>query len=179
VRLEKKPGRVWDWNDLQIVRGWHEGWKGAELAGVMIDAFRDPVPARVAPLTGADLASSIVVTGVPREVRPGASVPGVAKITNTSSVGWPAFSGDGVISARYLVFVLGRWLANGQPIPSSGDVFPLPENVAPGETIELRFTVPAPSVTGELQLELRVTQAVDALRGLASDDTARVPVRVR
>jgi hypothetical protein len=179
ARLEKKPGRVWDWTDLQIVRGWREGWKGGELAGVMFDAFRDRVPARVAPLAVADLASTVVVTGVPREVRRGADVPGVAKITNTSSVGWPAFSGEGVISARYLVFVLARWVANGQPIPQSGDVFPLPENVAPGDTVEMRFTVPAPSQTGELQLEFRVTQAVDALHGLASDDAARVPVRVR
>jgi len=179
VRLERKPDRVWDWGDLQIVRGWHEGWKATELARVMFDAFRDTVPARVAPLTGADLASTIVVTGVPREVRSGGSVPGVAKITNTSSVAWPAFSGEGVISARYLVFVLARWLANGQPIPLSGDVFPLGENVAPGETIELPFSVSAPAVTGALELELRVTQAVDAVHGLASDDAARVPVRIR
>jgi hypothetical protein len=179
VPLEAKPARIWDWSDLQIVRAWHTGWHAGDLAQVMVDAFRHTVPARVAPLTIGDLASTVRVRALPPEVRRGERIAGVAEITNRGSVGWAAFSGDGVISARYLVFLLARWLVHGQPIPGSGDVLALPVNVGPGETIELPFAVPAPSIAGDLELELRVAQAVDAVHGLVSDDALRVPVRVR
>lgn len=176
--LERHSYRVWDWTDLQIVRGLHNGWRAGELAPVMLDAFRQRVPAQVAPLSDADLASAIVTRGLPATVRRGATAAGVAEITNRSGVGWPAFSGEGRINARYLIYLLVRWMAHGQPLDGVGDVIALPRNLSPGETVEVPLLLAAPPVPGNFELELRVAQALDGLHGLIGTDALRVPVRV-
>ena len=91
---------------------------------VMLDAFRDPVPARVAPLDRAPIWRAPSRRAVvPTTMRRGGSVDAAcAEITNSSNVAWPAFSGEGAISARYLVFLLVRWLADGAGDPGVGDV---------------------------------------------------------
>jgi hypothetical protein len=178
VPLELQPGRVWDWSDLQITRAWHNGWRAGELAPVMFDAFRDRVPARVAPMTESDLASAITMRSLPAAVRRGTNATGVVEITNRGNAAWPAFSGDGVISSRYLVFLLARWFQQGQLLEGAGDVLPLPKNLPPGETVSMPFSVAVPSVAGDLELELRVTQAVDRAHGLISQDALRVLVKV-
>ena len=53
VPLEAQPERVWDGHDLQIVRALHNGWHGGQFAALMFDAFLDPVPAQIKPLTEA------------------------------------------------------------------------------------------------------------------------------
>jgi hypothetical protein len=106
-------------------------------------------------------------------------VRGVAKITNRSTAAWPAFSGEGVIGGRYLVFLLVRWLERGRALDGLGDVIAMPENVAPGEAVEIPLAVPPPPRAGEFELELRVAQAVDRMHGMISRDVLRVPVRVR
>ena len=176
--LERHPYRVWDWSDLQIVRGLHNGWHAGELAPVMFDAFRQRVPAQVAPLSDADLASAIATRGLPLTVRRGATASGVAEVTNRSAVGWPAFSGDGRVNARYLIYLLVRWLAHGQALDGVGDVIALPRNLSPGETVEVPLVLAVPMVRGDLVLELRVAQALDGLHGLIGTDALRVPVRV-
>lgn len=176
--LETRPDRVWDWSDLQIVRALHNGWRAGELAPVMVSAFREAVPARVAPLSDADLASTIAVRGLPAAVRRGATTAGTVEITNRGNAAWPAFSGEGVISARYLIFVLVRWLAHDRPLDGAGDVVALPQNVSPGETVEVPLSLAAPPLAGDFELELRVTQAVDGRHGRVSQDALRVPVRV-
>lgn len=178
VPLEQKPERVWDWTDLQIVRAWRDGWRGGELASIVLGTITDPVAAEVKPLRVADLASTIVVDRLAPVVRRGEPVSGVITITNQGGAAWPAFSGEGVISARHLVFVLARWLSAGQPIPGSGDVLALPRSVAPGRTVRVPLRLAAPPTPGEVELELRMTQAIDGTRGLVSDNAVRVPVRV-
>jgi hypothetical protein len=179
VPLEVRPDRVWDWGDLQIMRAVHNGWRAGELAPVMVDAFRDPVPARIIPLSEADLASDIGARGLPTQLPPGGTASGVVEVTNRSAVAWPAFNGDGVINSRNLMFLLVRWLANGRPLEGVGDVVPLPLNVSPGETVEVPVSVTAPSVPGDFELELRVSQAVDRRRGRTGQDALRLVVRVR
>jgi hypothetical protein len=176
--LEVHPDRVWDWSDLQIVRALHNGWRAGELAPAMASAFRAPVPAKVAPLSAADLASAIAARGLPAAVHRGTTATATVAITNRGRATWPAFSGEGVISARYLTFLLARWLAHGRPLDGAGDVVALPRNVSPGETVEVPLSLPAPPVAGDFELELRVTQAVDGRRGVVGDDALRVPVRV-
>jgi hypothetical protein len=185
VPLERAPERVWDWSDLQIVRGLHNGWRGGELARVMLDAFRDPVPAQLEPLSRDDLHS--LISMVPRSTYLG-SPPLVMQrgmtlfrwvwITNQAQVAWPAFSGDELISRRYLTFLVVRWFANGQPLTGVGDVIPLPENVAPGEMLQMLVPVVAPSESGPYELELSITQAVDGGHGVIPPDVLRVPVTV-
>jgi hypothetical protein len=178
IPLERSPERVWDWSDLQIARALHGEWRGLELAHLMVDAFRDPVPARIVPLTPAQLANAIEMRDVPAVVRPGERIHAVATLANRSDTAWPAFSGEGVMNARNLVFLLVRWLDHGSAVAGAGDVIPLPEDLAPGERVEIPVAITAPRARGPLQLELRVTQAVDGTHGLVSDDTTRVPVRI-
>lgn len=178
VPLELQPERVWDWNDLQITRALRNGWRGGELAQVMFDAFRDPLPARVEPLVQDDLASAIEARDFPAAMRRGATAAGSLEITNRGAATWPAFSGEGVMSSRYLVFVLTRWFMNGRLVDGVGDVALLPVNLAPGETIEMPLSVIAPPSAGDFELELRVSQAVDRARGLVGHDALRLPVHV-
>jgi hypothetical protein len=176
--IEVRPERLWDWADLQIVRALRDGWRAGELAPVMLDAFREPVPARVAPLSEPDLASTITARGLPARMRRGATTSTVVAVTNRGGAAWPAFTGEGVISSRYVVFLLVRWLAGGRQMQGLGDVIALPLNVSPGETVDVPLSLTAPSQPGDFELELRVTQAVDHDRGLIGKDALRVPVRV-
>jgi hypothetical protein len=176
--LELHPERVWDWSDLQIVRALNNGWRGGELAALMVDTFRDPLPARVEKLKEDDLRSTIRLDDYPATVARGTSLERWVEITNDGRVAWPAFSGEGVISARYLTFLLVRWFVNDQALPGIGDVIPLPENVSPGETVRMRVPLLAPPVPGRFDLELRITQAVDGTRGLSGPTELRVPVTV-
>jgi hypothetical protein len=100
------------------------------------------------------------------------------RITNGSDVGWPAFNGEGTISARYLVFVLVRWFAGGAPLPGVGDVVLLPENLSPGESLQMPLRLEAPSRPGDYEVEIRVSQAIDGRHGVVGPDALRRPVRV-
>jgi hypothetical protein len=179
VPLEVRPARVWDWSDLQIVRALHNGWRAGELAPVMWDAFREPVPALIAPLSQTDLASRIAARGLPAEMRRDGTATGVAEITNLGNAAWPVFSGEGVMSSSNLVFLLVRWLAHGQPLNGAGDVVLLPRNLSPGETVEVPLSLAAPPVSGDLELELRVTQALDGAHGSVGREALRLTIRVR
>ena len=177
--LEQAPWRVWDWRDLQIVRSARNGLHPLELRRVMTDAFRDPVPARVGPLQPAQLAGSVTAIKVPRQLPAGGARRARVRIVNNGGVAWPAFSGEGVISSRNLVFLLVRWYAGGAEVAGVGDVVLLPENVAPGESIRMGFRLQAPAQAGDYEVELRVAQAVDGQRGVVGPDALRLPVRVR
>ena len=179
VPLERAPQRVWDWRDLQIVRSARNGLHPLELRRVMVDAFADAVPARVGPLQPAQLAGPVTALKVPRQMPAGGARRVRLRIVNTGDAAWPAFSGEGSISSRNLIFLLVRWYADGAQVPGAGDVVPLPENVAPGEAIQMGFRLQAPSSPGDYELELRVAQAVDGQRGVVGPDALRVPVRVR
>ena len=172
--LERAPRRVWDWGDLQIVRSWHNGFHRRELWRVLVDAFRDPVAAHVAPIEPAR-ARRRRSRRQPfrRRWRPAARQRRALRITNRSSVAWPAFNGEGMINARYLIFLLVRWFAGGEVVPGVGDVIPLPENVAPGEPVRMAFVLPAPSRPGDYEVELRVTQAIDGQRGIVGARACR------
>lgn len=177
--LERAPWRVWDWADLQIVRSARNGFHADELRRVIGDSLCDSPAARVGPLAPEQLAGPIVAVHLPEQLAVGETVDAAARITNLGGVAWPAFNGEGVISARYLTFLLVRWYAGGVLVPGVGDVIPLPENVAPGASVEMHFRLAAPPGPGDYEVELRVTQALDGQRGVVGPDALRRPVRVR
>jgi hypothetical protein len=177
--LERAPWRVWDWGDLQIVRSARNGLHPMELRRVMVEAFRDPVAARVRPLAPSQLAGAVAALRVPGELPAGGARRARVRLVNRGAVAWPAFSGEGAINSRNLVFLLVRWYAGGEQVADAGDVVLLPENVAPGESIQMGFRLQAPARPGDYELELRVTQAVDGRRGVIGPDALRLPVRVR
>jgi hypothetical protein len=176
VRLELHPERVWDWFDLHLVRAFRSGWHGRELLPLFIGAFRDPVPARLALLRTADLASEATVRRAPVRLRHGGSQPVVASITNRGTQAWPTFAAD--YSKRAIVFLVVRWLASGRQVRGAGDVVKLPKNVCPGEVVQVPFQLTAPPQPGQYEVELRVAQALDGGGGLSSDDAYRFPLAV-
>ena len=178
VPLEAAPGRVWDWSDLQIVRSAKQPWRGTELLPLIADVLRDPRPVMLAQLHPDDLANRITVSDPPRAMRPGETRSLAVKVTNDANVAWPAFSGERRISVRYLVVVMERWFQGDAMVPGVGDVLRLPVNVSPGETIALDFDLVAPSRPGNYEVEIRVSQAVDGIRGVPSPTGVRFPVKV-
>lgn len=176
--LERAPWRVWDWHDLQIVRAARRGLRPTELLPVMLDAFRDEPPARIARLAPEQLASAMRPLSLPATMAPGERREVALELVNRGDRTWPAFNGEGVISARHLTFLLVRWFAGGAPVPGAGDVVRLPVNGAPGEALTVRWELVAPERAGDYELELRVTQAIDGSRGVVGADALRVPLRV-
>jgi len=176
--ISQAPHRLWDWSDTQIARSLGNGFRGGELAVMLCDAFRDPVPAALAVLTPADLAARIEVPELPAPMRRAQTAPVTVGIENAGGRAWPAFNGEGVISARYLVFLMVRWFDGERLVPATGDVLPLPQNVAPGERVRLEVPLQAPARPGRYTVELRVTQAVDGTRGIVGPDAWRRAVRV-
>ncbi len=176
--LELSPQRVWDWSDLQIARALHSDFRGGEMGPLLLDVFRDAVPARLQPLAPEELASAIRIANAPTRMR--AAAPGeiLVRVSNRGAKAWPAFSGDGHISVRYLTLLVVRWFAGGQPVAGAGDVLRMPSNLMPGESLEMAVPLVAPARAGTYQVELRVTQALDGRHGISSADAARFPVTV-
>jgi hypothetical protein len=174
--LGKSIERLWAWDDLQITREARHGFRGGELLPVMVDAFRDARPALLAPLEAADLASSVELPALPDRLRAGTKTPLTARVVNNGTQSWPAFSGEGAISARYLVYLMVRWFDGEQTI--DGDVLPLPTNLAPGEALDMDVPLAAPQRPGRYTLEVRVTQALDGRRGVIGPDALRREVQV-
>jgi hypothetical protein len=177
--LEAAPTRVWDWSDTQIVRSAKQPWRGTELLPLIVDVLRDPRPVMLAQLRPTDLVNRITVSDPPRAMRPGEARSLAVKVTNEANVAWPAFSGERRISARYLVVAMERWFVGDVMVPGVGDVLRLPSNVSPGETLDLDFDLVAPSRPGNYEVEIRVSQAVDGMRGVPSPSKVRFPVRVQ
>jgi len=178
VQLETRPQRVWDWNDLQIARALHNGPRPTEILDVLVDTFADPVATHIEALSPADLTGKIEVLEAPREMPSGGRARLRARLTNLGDKPWPAFSGKGMISVRYIVFTLAQWYRDGQPLLGVGEVVPLRKNLAPGETTIVKIPITAPRQPGDYEIEIRVSQAVDGSRGIPGPQAWRLPLRV-
>jgi hypothetical protein len=178
VPLEVQPRRVWDWSDLQIARAMASGFKGTELAPLLAGVVRDPRPVPLAPLKPKDLVAEIESTDGVATMRPGSTRELVVRVTNRGDKPWPSFSGYGATYVRLIVVVVGRWLADGQPLAGMGDVASLPSNVAPGERAEVRLRLTAPPRPGVYEIDVRVVQALDGEHGVVGPDGLRFPMRV-
>ncbi len=179
ISVDTRPQRVWDWNDLQIVRSLDNGFRAFELLPVMVDAFADDVPARLVELRQIDLASRVELTGMPARLRTGESAKVRVRITNLGNAAWPSFSGQGLLDIRNLVFVVQSWQVDGRQIGGLGEVELLPENLAPGESLEMEMPLVAPDRPGTFDVEFRVTQAIDGQRGIPSLNAIRARIAVR
>lgn len=176
VTLEEQPERVWDWSDWQVTRAVRSGWKGDELLSNLLGVLRDPLPVRVQPLSANDLANEIIVLEAPSRLAAGGRADIVVEVINRGGHPWPAFTGD--VRIRDTVFVVARWLQEGRIIPWTGDVFRLPENVAPGEGSRMRVPLAAPATPGGYEIEFLIMQAIDGLHGLESWEMKRIPVQI-
>ncbi len=178
ISIDTRPERVWDWDDTQIGRSLGNGFRGFELLPVMIDVFTDEVPAQLVELRPQDLASRVEVVGVPSRMKRGEERTMRARITNLGAAAWPMFSGKGLLDIRHLVFVVQTWRVGERQLNGIGEVMLLPENVAPGEAIEVEMPLVAPRMAGTYDVEVRVTQAIDGRRGIPSPDSLVSRIRV-
>jgi hypothetical protein len=178
VSVDVRPERVWDWSDTQIRRSLANGFRGFELFPVMIDVFRDSVPAKIVELSRDDLASKIELFDMPASMRRGESATVWVRVTNRAAVAWPMFSGKGMLDIRNLVFLVQSWRAGGRQISGLGEVALLPNNIAPGESFEMTLPLVAPASPGVFDIEFRITQAIDGLRGIPSRDAVAARLRV-
>lgn len=178
ISVDTRPQRVWDWQDTQIRRALGNGFRGFELLPVMLDVFRDEVPAQLIELDRTDLASRVELLAMPSEMRAGETTAMRVRVTNLGNAAWPAFSGKGLLDIRHLVFVVQSWRIRDRQITGLGEVVLLPENLAPGESHEIELPLVAPPQPGLFDIEIRVTQAVDGQRGIPSPSAANATLRV-
>jgi hypothetical protein len=176
--LEIRPSRVWDWSDLQIVRAIRSGWQPAELVPLIFDVFSDSLPAKLEPLQAADLAGKLEMSNPPARLKVGSQAKTSIRLSTQSAKSWPACSGEGRISVRDLVLVVVRWFDRGKPVRGVGEVLRLPSNLAPGETMSMDVPLTAPLRPGDYEVEVRVTHAIDARRGVTGPDAYRFEVVV-
>jgi hypothetical protein len=179
VPLEAAPQRVWDWSDLQIVRAARSGWHGSDLEGVLIGSLGESQPVLLAALSQDDLATRFEISDRPAEMAAGSTLTPVVRLTNRGTRAWPAFSGKGRISIRYLTVLVVRWFAGDRTVAGSGDVLRLRENLMPGETLKMPVPLAAPRVPGSYEVELRIAQAIDGRHGIVSRDALRLSVTVK
>ncbi len=177
IPLEHAPQRVWDWSDPQIVRALRSGWHGTDLWPLLRKSFTDPHTVRLVELTASDLAAQIRLVGAPSQMLRGGRTAAFAEITNHGGLAWPAFSGD--FKVRNVVMLIVRWLAAGEPLPGAGDVLALPENLPPGESLQMDIPLVAPARAGDYEVELRIVQALDGTRGVSTENPYRFRVAVR
>ena len=178
VSVDAQPERVWDWNDTQIGRALGNGFRGFELLPVMIDVFRDPVPAELVELSSDDLASRVELLAMPTEIEAGEVATVRLRVTNLGGSAWPMFSGKDRLDIRHLVFVVQAWTIAGRQLDGIGEVVLLPQNLAPGESCEIEMPLVAPMREGSFDIEFRVTQAIDSRRGIPSPQSATARLRV-
>ncbi len=179
VSVDTRPERLWDWEDTQIGRALDKGFKPFELLPLYVDTFRDPLAARLEQLMQADLRGQIEIDGAPASMRRGETTMLEVTVTNRSTSAWPAFSGKGMIDIRYLVFLVETWRIGDRQLNGVGEVMVLPENLAPGESVVIDVPLQAPPAPGVFTVDFRVSQAVDATRGVVSPDGAALTIHVR
>jgi hypothetical protein len=148
------------------------------MVPLLASVGRDSRPVPLAPLAADDLAAGIELLDAPRTLGRGARRDAVVRLTNRGDKPWPAFSGEGSISVRYLVVLVVRWFAAGRPLGGEGDVLRLPANLAPHRSVDLHFQLAAPAQPGAYELDFRVSQAIDGMHGVIGPSGLRLSVLV-
>lgn len=118
----------------------------------------------------------ITILAAPATAAPGQVLEIPVQITNTGKEVWSAV---GIGSGTYRVAASYRWLdSGGAAVIAEGERTLLPRDVQPGETVELRARVPAPTQPGSYRLLLTLVQESVAWFDQATGAAAVRPVRV-
>ena len=167
--------RLWDWTDLQIVRAARGGWRGTELAPILWQAYADPRPVQLEPMTVTDLAGTVEVEDpVPLRFQAGTLGSVLVEVRNGGSVMWPAFSDYGYLQCS-LVYV---WRRDGRALDDLVGAVPLPRNLGPGESARVAARIEVPTTPGDYELELLLVQVLDENKARSGNAARRVPVQV-
>jgi hypothetical protein len=173
--VDVAPWRVWDWTDPQIVRAAHSGWHGFDSAPFLWHSLLHSSAAELKPLVSRDLAAELTSPDrLPLHYRASSTGRLRLRITNLSEVRWPAFADYGYL----YVSVAYRWRHDGTVVQGEGGFIPLPWNLDARESATIRSRIKAPAYRGSYQLELMVTQLLDAEKGVVGDAVLRMPVEI-
>lgn len=104
------------------------------------------------------------------ELPVGGSVAIVARVTNQSDSMWPAGS---------LIKLANHWYRDADVVTWDDGRADLPQDVAPGESVELTLTVNAPPAAGEYRLELDMVQEFVAWWSESGTQPVSREIRVR
>jgi len=175
VSVDSQWLRVWDWNDLQIVRAVRGGWHGTDLGPLLWQMMTDSRAALLRPLEPAALAGTIAIEQpVPLHFRAGRSESLTLRVTNQGTAMWPAFSDYGFLDCR----ILGIWKQDGRDIKDGSHSLLLPRNLAPGESIQITGRIDAPTRFGTYELDLVVVQLLNNASGIYGGAHLAVAVHV-
>ena len=127
-------------------------------------------PSKPASLSADAMRAHIEPLSVSGSVGAGQTVVVRAKVTNTSSTPWPA---------GQLIRLGNHWLRDGEPVRWNDGRTDIPEDIAPGATVEMQVPVAAPDEPGSYVLELDLVQeAVSWFAEAGGAAAVRVPVDV-
>jgi SAM-dependent methyltransferase len=126
-------------------------------------------PTRAAALDEAGRRVAIEILRAPAELAAGAGASVLARLTNTSSLAWPA---------DRLIKLGNHWSAEGGLVIQDDGRAELPHEVAAGDSVELELRVVAPSTPGRYLLELDVVQEFVSWWAESGNQPATAPVVV-
>ncbi len=173
VSVDTQSLRVWDWDDLQVVRALRGGWHGTDLAPLLWQLLTDAQPVLLRPLTPAALAGDIAIE-LPLRYRAGRLERLTLRVTNRGNAVWPAFSDYGHLDCR----ILGVWKQDGKNMDDSSQSVFLPRNLAPGEAVQITGHIDTPRRAGRYELDLVLVQMLSANSGIYGGAHQTVPVQV-
>ncbi len=175
VSVDAQSDRVWDWNDLQIVRALRGGWHGADLGPLLWQLLTDSRAALLRPLDPAALAGDIAIEQpLPLHYHAGRSERLTLQVTNQGTAVWPAFSDYGYLDCR----ILGVWKQDGKNLNDGSHSVLLPRNLAPGESIHIAGRIDTPARAGTYELDLILVQLLNDTSGVYGGAHQSVPVRI-
>jgi hypothetical protein len=136
----------------------------------------DPRPALLQLLDPSDLAGQLVLEQpLPLRYRSGRAGTLNLRLTNLSSVTWPAFSDYGLLQVSGVY----RWWSADRILKGEGGFIPLPRNLGTGESISVRARIEPPKRPGAYELQIIVLQVLDVGSGTGGNATVRVPAEIR
>lgn len=174
--VDRRPDRVWDGWDPQILRALRGGWHGSDLGPLLWQMLTDPRPAPLTPIVAADLVGDLDVDApTPLHYRAGGFERLTARVTNRGHAVWPAFSDYGELDCR----VIGVWKVGDETIGNRSETLPLPRSLGSGESVRIHGTVVAPTRPGKYDLDLILVQMTDFGSGVYGGLHRRVAVEVQ
>jgi len=113
---------------------------------------------------------------IPSEMKLGKTIQASVNISNSSDRAWPSkpnSKGENAVNLAY------HWLdRQGQVVVYDGERTPFPENLNPGESVELAMTIKPPPHAGKYLLEVTLVQEAVAWFPEKGGDKIEVPVWV-
>lgn len=151
---------------------------GANTAGAANTAATPDTPYATGPLPANGYKAQLTPVDPPARMRAGQKQTIQVRVRNASDVAWKVRGGEQ--SNKYYIAVGNRWFeADGQKLVTNLDGrHGLPQNLKPGEEVEVPLQITAPKNPGEYVLDLDLVQEQVTWFFEKGSETAKVKVSV-